>query len=664
MPENPTNRFNIGGEDIGFPALADGKAIKNSAMRFSSAWGLPHDAAFSLAAAMVDPAADRNRLDAKDPFNHLQAIQTPDGKFLLAHRTTLWTPGVSGDGGNGRSRYALQTANGNGGRHRPWPIGRHHKPAIIDYHPASFSDMTDAVSLSASTIRSPDLVTQIARSPRGVWNPPVVVLARVYVTLNDGSVQERWFLHTIEGSTRVEACHELAGTAPAAPLQASDAPLDHIRDSYAQLVDRFNTTPASQKTLAAARAATMPALVVVAVVEENMVTKISSGFPTVVNDYVESVHVQPRPFSDVAQANVIGERFVITLRDDGRLDAGDAEALLGRDPDVAGKPSVRAAMLVHAVCDPENDEMVRDFVITDVGARLTKVKRAKLIGPLVVRQFRNVASSTERALMRAFTPELLLQTEWSITGVTSATLRKKCVAAVNAGRFDSPAIAELMARGGPALCAAGLLLGDQESTVKAISALRGSVEKVVEALARNLGGVNVLADAIAWADGEKGPKPRMFDVEGSVKKDRTGDVLHFTTDWQRGNMGIRALAFTDGVIPSSTNGSQNDEDTPKTPDESYLAKEEKLIEDLVRARTTLMDMYSLQDEQSRRVMERLGLQKVDVYETFPGQVTKLYNKYGKDDDPFAEDDLPLEALTPGDDEDLEDDEDLADEDDE
>ncbi|UUV34294.1 hypothetical protein NQK81_12855 [Amycolatopsis roodepoortensis] len=656
MADSPTTTYNIGGEDMPFPDLADGRAIKNSATRFENAWGLPNKAAFCLATAMVDPALDRNQVDVKQPFGHLQAIQTPDGKFLLAHRTTVWTPTISGDGGNGRSRYEIQTYNG--GTYRPWPIGRHHKPAIIDYHPASLSDMLEAVKLSAATIRSQDLITQIRRSPRGVWNPPVVVIARAYVTNDDGSVEERWFLHTIDGSTRAEACHELTDTAPEAPLLGSLAPLNHLRDSYERITKRFHSAPMARNTLHAARAATMPALVVVAVVEGDMVTPIKHGFPTVINDYVESVHVQPRPFTDVAQANVIGERFVLNLRDDDRLDADMADSILGRTPEIEGKPSVRAATLVHAVCDADNEQVVRDFVITDVGKYLTKVKRAKLIGPLVVRQFDEVAPSAERALMRAFTPELLIQTEWDISGAKSAVLRRKGIAEVNAGRFDSPVLAELMARGGPALCAAGLLLGDQESTVRAISSLRGSVEKVIEGLAKTVGGVNVLADAVAWADGEQTYRPRVFDVEGGLKKNADGDVVHYTAVWHDGNMGIRALAFTGGKIQSSSDTADGEEETPRSPDEAYLAKELKLIEELGLSTTLLRDMFALKDEQGRPVMARLGMRNAEVYETFPKQLTKLYNKYGKDDDPFAtfpEDELPLDE-DPDEDQDDEDEE--------
>lgn len=633
-----TTSYVIGGQSINFPNLASGVAIKNAAKRFEASWGLPADAAFGLAASMVNPAEDRATINSKAPFEHLQAIQTPDGQFLLAHRTRVWTCMVSGDGGNGRSRYTIQTTNNNGVRPRPWPIGRHHKPAIVDYHPRSLADMVSALKISAGEIRSQDLITQIARNPRGVWNPPVVVLARAYV--GHGVAEERWFQHTVEGSTRVEACHELTGVDASAPLEHSGSPLEHLRETHKGFVERFATTPTSLKTLAAARAATMPALIVVAALEDDGVTPISAGFPVTINDYVESVHVQPRPFSDAAQSNVIGERFVLTLEKQGRMTREDAEAILGRIPDVVGKPSVRAAKIVRAVCEPDNDSLLRDFLITEEGAKLTKLKRAKLIGPLVVRQFNETAPSAERALMRAFTPELLLGA-WTVTGVDSETLRQTCIADVQTGAFETQSIAELMARGGPALCASGLLLSDQESTVKGIAELRGSVDRVIDGLAKNLGGVNVLADAIAWADGDRLERPRQYDIEGQLQVDKyTGDVLHFSTAWQKGNMGVRALAFTKGKIPTEEKPNQKRPVTPISPEETFKEAEEKLLAHLLAGQTSLKDMYTATDAQDIRLIEKLGMRKAHVYERFPAQLSKLYAKHGVTVDLFDEDELP------------------------
>ncbi|MCU7724560.1 hypothetical protein ODJ79_12605 [Actinoplanes sp. KI2] len=641
-----TTPFVLAKQPIDFPNLTTGVAVKNAAKRFESAWKLPDEAAFALAAALVDPAADRQAIDPKDVVGHLRPIQTPDGNFLLTLNTRVWTALISGDGGNGRSRYVIQTSPANGVRPRPWPIGRHHQPAIVDYHPAAFEDMTSAVKLSAAAIRSADLVTQVGRNPRGVWNPPVVVLARIHLKVADGTRKDLWFLHTIDGSTRVEACHELTDIAPTAPIQHCEASLDFLRTTHARLIERFNTTPTSPRSLAAARAATMPALIVVGVVEPDGVTPIQTGFQVVINDYVESVHVQPRQFSPAAQSNVIGERFVLTLEEREWLTEAQTQAILGREPDIDGKPTVRAATLVKAVCDPENAPLVREFVVTEDNGRLTKIKRAKLIGPLVVRQFEEAEPTAERALMRAFTPELLMF-PWDLSDDDSETLRLRCLADLDNGDVRSSSIAELMARGGPALCAAGLLLSDQESTVKKISDLRGSVDKVVEGLAKRIGGVNVLADAVAWADGEVRERPRQFDLEGNVKTDLHGDPLHFSKDWWVGNMGVRALAFTaDGEIPSGKSGpgSDDDDELAKSPEDDYRAKESRLIENLMAAKQRLADMYAAVDEQQRRLMPRLKLRKTELYEEFPAYLTKLYNRYGQDEDDMlaglGEDELP------------------------
>jgi hypothetical protein len=638
MPDSHSTTFVIAGAAVNFPEPSAGAAVKSAAKRFETAWGLPLEAAFAVAATIVDPTKARNAIDPKDPFEHLQRIQTPDGKLLLAVRARVWTALVSGDGGNGRSRYAIQTADARHGRVRPWPIGRHHKPAIIDYHPAALEDMTAAVKLSADAIRSPDLITQIARNPRGIWNPPVIVMARAYIRHEDGSVEERWFTHTIEGSTRGEACHELCGTDPTAPLMRSDKPLEHLRGWYAQAVETFQTTPTSSKAVAASRAATMPALIVVAAFEPDGVTPISKGFPTVVSDYVESVHVQPRPFSDIAQSNVIGERFVLKLQQDGYMPHEDAEAILGRSATVAGKPTVRAAKLVHAVCDNENDSIVRDFVIAADNQRLTKVKRAQLIGPLVVRQFDQAATSADAALMKAFTPDLL-EKPWEIVGDDSASLRRRCLADYDNGKRDTVAMAELMARGGPALCAAGLLLSDQESTVAAFSVLRGKVDKVIAALAANRGGINVLADAVAWADGDRVDRPREFHVDGTPRVDVNGDQLHFTPEWRKGNMGVRALAFNKGVMPTSPTPPKPDEPQQKSPEERFLLKEDFLLELLGRAYTVLMELYAARDGQGQNLIGTVGLRSAPIYDDLPTKLTKLYAKYGKADD-IDQDELP------------------------
>lgn len=643
-----TTNFTIAGHLVQFPEVAAGVAIKNAAKRFETAFDLPTEAAFAMSAAIVDPADVRGQIDAKSPFAHLQTIQTPDGYLLLAQQTRVWTSMISGDGGNGRSRYALQTANIDGVRPRPWPIGRHHKPAVVDYHPRSLTDMTTAVRLSAKQIRSQDLETQIGQNARGVWNPPVVVLARAYVTHQDESVEERWFLHTLDGSTRVEACHQLTGVDAGAPLERSDDALEHLRGVHRELLERFETTPTSLKTLGAARGATMPALIVVGAVASDMDTHITGDFPAIINDYVESVHVQPRPFTEAAQSNVLGERFVLTLQGLGRMTSDDAEAILGRDPDVGGKPSVRAAKLVHAVCSESNDSLLRGFLITAPGVKLTKAKRAKLIGPLVVRQFAGAdTSSAERALMRSFTPDLLMS-PWSILGMDSESLRDICLSDLKNGDFATSALAELMARGGPALCASGLLLGDQGSTVEEITELRGHVDKVVDALAKNAGGVNVLADAVAWADGDRTEKPRQFDPDGNQKLDANGDLLHFSTAWQSGNMGVRALALCkDGKIPREkvSRGRSPEAPVDLSPEARYHINEEALLEYLGRAETTLSDLYAATDGQGVKLIERLGLQQRKIYQTFPDQLSKLYARFGNEDvvfQAFNEDELPEE----------------------
>jgi hypothetical protein len=642
--QNETD-FVLAEKAVHLPAAASGTAVKNAAKRFERAYDLPAGAAFAFGAATVDPAAERGKVPAQGALDHLTLIRTPSDVFLACHPARLWSPLVSGDGSNGRSRYAIQTS-GNGST-RPWPIARHHRPAIVDYHAVSVADMADAAKASAEAIRSPKLVTEIARHERGIWNPPVVVLARALIGGSDGGAEEHWFLHTIEGSTRIEACHEMTGVDPGAPLQGSDAPLDHLREVREELVGKFNTLPTSPASLAAARAATIPALVVVAVVDESG-TPIADGFPDVVNSYVESVHVQPRPFADVAMANVLGERLLLTLRREGLMDVETVDSLMGRSPGVDKKASIRAARLVHTICDQANEDIVREIAITEERGRLTKDRRANLIGPLVVRQFQKPADTADRALMKQFTPDALIEEDWTVTGASSETLRKRATARVEEGEFDDPVVLELVARGGPALCAAGLLMSNQGSTVKDIAVLRGSVAKVLEGLMVSLGGINVLADAVAWADSKRANRPRQRKLDGTVKTDpQSGDELHYDTLWSKGNMEIRALALNKGVVPRKRkNGSGDGSPKPsRTPEEAFKQTELEMVTSLNAVDTMFHDLLALTDEQGRKLIGRIGLKPAPVVDSLMPKLSKAYARYGEDPLAVEEDQLPDAEVT-------------------
>jgi hypothetical protein len=639
---NPTN-FVLADENITLPAAAAGTAVKRAAKRLQAAYALPAGAAFAFAAASVDPTAERGKIPSQNVESHLTLIRTPSNQFLACHPARLWSPLVSGDGSNGRSRYAIQT--GRDGATRPWPIARHHHPAVVDYHVPSIEDMAAAAEASAENIRSPKLVTEIRQHERGVWNPPVVVMGRAFIREED-DVEERWFLHTIDGSTRIEACHELTEVDPGTPLLHSGAPLDRLREVRGKLVERFDTLPTSPGSLGAARAATIPALVVVAVVDEGG-KPISDGFPDVVNSYVESVHVQPRPFSDVAMNNVLGERLLLTLRREGRLEPDRMDKLMGRSPTPDGKASVRAAELVHLICDSKNEPFVREIAITEERGRLTKNRRANLIGPLVVRQFSEPAETADRALMRQFTPDALIEEPWTVSAVTSATLRKRAVAKFENDECDHQIMLELMARGGPALCASGLLLSDQGSTVEDKSELRGSVSKVLDGLVRSLGGVEVLADAVAWGDGDRALLPRQRRPDGTVKKDRHGDELHYAAGWSRGNMEIRALALNKGVIPKKKKNGPSGRTKPSvTPEEAFKQTEEEMLTNIHAADTKFHDLLAMADEQGRRLIERIGLQANEVVDPFTRNLAAAYARFGED--PLAEvdeDQLPDAEVT-------------------
>ena len=586
--------FELAEQSVTLPTAALGSAVKKTAKRFEKAYELPPGAAFAFAAATVDPSSERAKIPAQNPHEPLMLIRTPSNQFLACHRARLWSSLVAGDGSNGRSRYAIQTEADDSVR--PWPIARHHKPAIVDYHVEDLADMAAAVRASADEIRSPKLITEISQHERGVWNPPVVVLARSLVRDEEGTSQH-WFLHTIDGSTRIEACHEMTGTDPGEPLLRSADPLGHLREMREGLVERFETLPTSPASLGAARGATIPALVVVGLVDEDG-QPIGDGFPDTVNSYVESVHVQPRPFSDVAMNNVLGERLLLTLRREGLIEPETMDRLMGRSANPDRKPSVRAAELVHLICDARNESFVREIAVTEERQRLTKNRRANLIGPLVVRQFNEPAETADRALMRQFTPDAMIEKEWAVEGKSGEHLRAQAVAKFKAGEYEDRAILELAARGGPALCAAGLLLSDQGSTVEGKPELRGAVSKVLEGLIRSLGGIELLADAVESADGDRAHLPRQRKPDGTVKTDSQGDELHYAAIWNQGNMQIRALALNNGVIPRAKGVDGDEAGGPwNTPEEEFKHTETEMLDALEVANTRFHDLLALKDEQ-------------------------------------------------------------------
>jgi hypothetical protein len=368
----------------------------------------------------------------------------------------------------------------------------------------------------------------------------------------------------------------------------------------------------------------------VAVVNESG-KPITDGFPDVVNAYVESVHVQPRPFSDVAMNNVLGERLLLTLRREGKLDPDTMDKLMGRSQTTNGKASVRAAELVHLICDSENESFVREIAITEERGRLTKNRRANLIGPLVVRQFSEPAETADRALMRQFTPDALINETWTVSGVSSATLRKQAMSKFEDDELDDSIVLELIARGGPALCTAGLLLSDQGSTVEDKSELRGPVNKVLEGLVRSRGGIEVLADAVAWADGDRAFLPRQRRLDGTVKTDRHGDERHYATGWSKGNMEIRALALNKGVIPKKKNGGDDSKPKPSmTPEEAFKQTEEEMLTSIHAADTKFHDLLAIVDEQGRKLIERIGLQPAEVIDPFTRKLSAAYARFGED----------------------------------
>jgi hypothetical protein len=74
-------------------------------------------------------------------------------------------------------------------------------------------------------------------------------------------------------------------------------------------------------------------------------------------------------------------------------------------------------------------------------------------------------------------------------------------------------------------------------------------------------------------------------------------------------------------------------------------------------------MYAARDSQKNRLIEKFGMRRAEVFERFPAELSKVYAKYGVEDDllgVFDEDELPDSgALLPSDEDDTDELEDLS-----
>jgi hypothetical protein len=601
--------FPVPGGSIELPLQAKGRAHDTLAAKLKPYLG---DLAGAVAELPIDPTTVRQALADGD----FEYIDTPSGRKFECLRFRGWSSGLSGDGANGRSRLELlRAANVD-----PWPMPTSEGTALA-YKAASVDRMAKAVEASAKSILTTDMVVRVRSNARGIWNPPIVVAAKL--TLDNGT--EFGFVHTVEGSTRASASHHVVGTDQGAPLQHAGAVRELIRAERARVASGLVSKPDSRAARDAAKLLAIPLRVVIRVLNSDG-TACMDPFAEVVSEFVESVHEEPRPWDELEQGNAMGERLLIQLHAAGLIDEDAFADLLDRDDfhQPTSTPSRRTAALLRAGTKSSADRILRQVILSDPNARnLTGRRKATAFAPLVLRAHRRMLGlreSSVAALSRPFMPGVLHDDSWKVDDTRTVD---ELIAAGEAAFAAGPSVVgddvrELIATAVGPMAALGLVLSDQGQAVDNHSELRGHVSEVMEGLGKSLGGIRLMGDAVRRADGAAAVMPVERSIDGTEvtvtdSDDHEIPVRYDPADRQT-NIKIRALALNGGVIPSG--GPGPGPKPPLPPDQQFAELEDRLAQTsgtLVKLTTQLADVRGTDD------LPLLATRKLDPVKIGPVQ---------------------------------------------
>lgn len=553
--------------------VASNRAISNLTARLK-----PHVgelAAAAVAEVIVDPARARNDL-ADGQFEYQD---TPSGRQLVCLRADAWTPGLSPDGANGRSRLSQQRS----GDVDPWPLpSQSGVDPVLVYRVKSLERLAKAAAESGRQIITTDMITRVRSNPRGIWNPPLVV-AGVADVEGDEPVA---FVHASEGSTRIGTAHHVVGTDDGAAVTYAGRVRELIRSERARVASALAATPGSKQAQDAAKLLSCPIRVVIGVIDENG-NPCNDPFDAVIAEYVESVHEEPRPWDELAQGNAVGERLMLRLNQEGILGDDALADILQRDDFYASSanPSEIGLQIARVATLQASEPVLREVILSDPNAKhLTGRRKAAALAPLYLRAHRRMAGlreSAAAALSRPFLPQELSTGSWNASGRSVDELQTACEQQVN----DSPGawnddLRELCARAVGPVAALGLVLSDQGQAVDDHKELRGHVSEVIEGLAMSIAGIRVMADAIRRADGVQPFLPVRRNVDGSpvTVDDRDGNRIpvHHDPANRQTNIHVRALALNEGVIPSNSAGKPKP--PTKTAEERFRVFEDEFVQ--------------------------------------------------------------------------------------
>lgn len=606
--------FPIGqGKFKNLPTVAKGVSVTAAARKLNRGLevaegitvAVPEPEAMAIAGMVVNPTDVRLDIERRRYSLH----RTPSGYMLVSLETRVWTAAVSCDGANGRAR--LDTRLGGG---TIWPLpGERPEPSLV-YRTRSLDRMRDAARDTAKRIASADMRIRLREHPLGVWNPVYIAPGRIdIVDSPDGDpLEELGFAHVIEGSTRISHAQEGIGLPRDVAVEFAGDTLNLVRRVRAGIAGRLVVQPDSADVHHAVKLATLPAHIIIGVLDPDGNVS-TAPFREVIDEFVQSIHEEPRPWVPIAQGGVRGERLVRDLVEHDRLEHEHGLDVVGRDEfhEVTTPLNVIAGRLLRAASHPHSYPVVRKAILEDTkGKNLTRKRYAQTVGSLMLAIYGEVPQRQKNAVAALtggdFEPPMLRTTDWKVRAdLTVREVLAEALAHIEANPGTvSPAAEELVARSVGAVATLGLVFSDQGSAVKDVAWLRGSVARIAQGLATCPGGLQILCEAAEKAEDDDLPWPILYDVDGEpvLGDDGRPERLH---PEEGANVKVRMLA---------KRGERPDDDEEQGEDDRELSPHDRYIRTQRHIAKVGKGLYTAVMEELAKLVDETGTPLIDSKE--------------------------------------------------
>jgi hypothetical protein len=391
VPPRPVNKL---------PELAPIAARRRAAEKLVDAFGIPSDAALSIANAVVDPAELRRSIEIPTEL----AIT---GGILLAVRARVWTRRTLPDIRNPRigdaRRHPVAVEPGTDEESRFAPVDDPTSTGItphLEVTVESVEHMTWASGLAARAVLNANDWRYSIRN-QGVLTEVWLVANRYIHTAED--IPDLWAVTTAEGSSRTTAAHDILGVGNSVYMVVKAEADTFMRSRIKDLNTALEQGP-TVKQSEALRCETMPALILVGY------RPLPGGpdrFSSAVKSLVALRHVDaPKEWGEGPELESLADEALTVMEDRriltplrrrwlaGAISRSDAEkAHLPTDP------AIRAAEIIALFT--RDDQAVRDAIRDAVTRqstrkRITKNFRVKLAVALIVRSVAGEGTSPDR----------------------------------------------------------------------------------------------------------------------------------------------------------------------------------------------------------------------------------------------------------------------------